>query len=106
MHRPAWSFNNSSSRFCLTLLGIALVGGAPDAGARVTTLTINDRQSAFSGANFGLVGTYEVITGTFTDEVDPDDPHNAVIVDLDHGPKNANGTVSFTADFQLSNRQT
>ena len=101
MHRLPWSFNNSSSRFCLALLGIALVGGAPDAGARVTTLTINDRQSAFSGANFGLVGTYEVITGTFTDEVDPDDPHNAIIVDLDHGPKNANGTVSFTADFQI-----
>ena len=101
MHRPACSFNNSSSRICLALLGIALVGGAPDAGARVTTLTINDRQSAFSGANFGLVGTYEVITGTFTDEVDPDDPHKAVIVDLDHGPKNANGTVSFTADFQI-----
>jgi hypothetical protein len=37
----------------------------------------------------------------FTDEVDPDDPHNAVIVDIEHGPKNANGAVSFTADFQI-----
>jgi hypothetical protein len=48
----------------------------PDAGARVTTLTITSAQSAFGGARFGSVGTYEVITGTFTDEVDPVDPHN------------------------------
>ena len=46
-------------------------------------------------------GPYEVITGTFTSEVDPDDPHNAVIVDIEYGPKNTNGTVSFTADFQI-----
>jgi hypothetical protein len=101
MHRPESPFSRSSSRFCLALLGIALLSSGPVANARVTTLTINDRQSAFNGANFGSVGTYEVITGTFTDEVDPDDPHNAVIVDIDRGPKNANGTVSFTADFQI-----
>jgi hypothetical protein len=101
MHRSTWPFSKSSNRFCLALLGISFLGGAPNAGARVTSLTINDRQSAFSGANFGSVGTYEVITGTFTDEVDPDDPHNAVIVDIANGPKNANGTVSFTADFQI-----
>jgi Alpha/beta hydrolase domain len=105
MHRPTWPFNKSSSRFCLALLGIAFVGGAPGAGARVTTLTIDNTQPAFvvagMPASFGSVGTYEVITGTFTDEVDPDDPHNAVIVDIDNGPKNANGTVSFTADFQI-----
>ncbi|MBV9373531.1 MAG: hypothetical protein JO320_00440, partial [Alphaproteobacteria bacterium] len=40
-------------------------------------------------------------TGTFTDEVDPGDPHNAVIVDIEHGPQNPNGAVSFTADFQI-----
>jgi hypothetical protein len=73
----------------------------PGASARVTTLTINNTQPAFGGASFGSVGTYEVIIGTFTDEVNPSDPHNAVIVDIEHGPKNANGTLSFTADFQI-----
>jgi len=47
------------------------------------------------------VGTYEVITGTFTDEIDPSDPQNAVIVDIEHGPRSPNGTVSFSADFQI-----
>src|SRR5260370_40208358 len=78
---------------------IALCIAASGASARVTTLSINNPQPAFGGASFGAVGTYEVITGTFTDEVDPDDPHNAVIVDIEHGPENANGTFSFTAEF-------
>ena len=86
---------------CVTLIGIGLLSSASPAIARVTTITINNTQSAFGGASFGSVGSYEVITGTFTDEVDPNDPHNAVIVDIEHGPKNANGTVSFTADFQI-----
>ena len=80
---------------------IAVCVAASGASARVTTLTINDTQSAFGGASFGSVGTYEVITGTFTDEVDPNDPHNAVITDIGLGPKNPNATVSFTADFQI-----
>jgi hypothetical protein len=56
---------------------------------------------AFSGAAFGTVGTYEVITGTFTGKVDPDDPHNSVIVDIENGPRNPDGTVSYSADFQV-----
>jgi hypothetical protein len=91
----------SSSGFWLALAGIAFLGSASVANARVTTLSIADVQPAFGGASFGSAGTYEVITGTFIDEVDPDDPHNAVIVDIDLGQKNANGTVSFSADFQI-----
>jgi hypothetical protein len=79
---------------------IAVCVTASGANARVTTLTINNTQSAFSGASFGSVGTYELITGTFTDDVDPNDPHNSVITDIEHGPKNPNGTVSFTADWR------
>jgi hypothetical protein len=94
-------FLSGLKKICVGLGGIALVGLGPGANAPVTTITINNTQSAFGGASFGSVGTYEVITGTFTDEVDPDDPHNAVIVDIEHGPKNANGTVGFTADFQI-----
>ena len=58
-----------SFRYCLVLAGIAVIGVVPGASARVTTLTVNDSQPAFSGATFGSVGTYEVITGTFTDEI-------------------------------------
>jgi alpha/beta hydrolase family protein len=101
MHRSVSLYDISWSRLWLRLVGIALLSSVSVANARVTTLTINNTQPAFGGASFGSVGTYEVMTGTFTDEVDRDDPHNAVIVDIEHGPKNANGTVSFTADFQI-----
>ncbi len=86
-------------RLASVLVAVCVAGSG--ASARVTTLTINDTQPAFGGAGFGSVGTYEVITGTFTDEVDPHDPHNSVITDIERGPKNSNGTVSFTADFQI-----
>ena len=61
---------------CLVGALIALCCAASGATARVTTLTIANTQPAFGGTSFGSVGTYEVITGTFTDEVDPVDPHN------------------------------
>jgi hypothetical protein len=52
------------------VLGITLAANIAD--ARVTQLNITSVASAFGGASFGSAGTYEVITGTFTDEVDPD----------------------------------
>src|SRR6266404_3635698 len=85
----------------LAAVGTAVLGSAPVVNARVTQINITSAAPAFGGASFGSVGSYEVITGTFTDEVDPDDPHNAVIVDIGLGPKNADGTVSFSADFQI-----
>ncbi len=50
---------------------------------------------------FGSAGAYEKITGTFTGEVDPKDPHNAIIQDLSLAPLNANGKVEYTSDFVL-----
>jgi hypothetical protein len=44
------------------------------------------------------VGAYEVITGTFVGKVDPDDPHNFVIVDIENAPRNPDGTVCYSAD--------
>jgi len=55
----------------------------------------------FNGASFGSVGQYELIQGTITGEVDPDNPRNAVIVDLEHAPRNARGKVTYSSDFQI-----
>jgi Alpha/beta hydrolase domain len=88
---------------CLALAGIALLGLAPAAKARVTQINITAVESpTFGGASFGFVGTYERIEGTVTGEVDPKNPLNAVIVDIGLAtPRNANGTVGYTADFQI-----
>ena len=64
MDRKFLRDSSNSIRCCLLFAGIALLGATTAASARVTTLTINDTQSAFGGASFGSAGTYEVITGT------------------------------------------
>jgi hypothetical protein len=42
-----------------------------------------------------------MINGTIKGEVDPNDPLNAVIVDIGLAPRNAHGMVEYTTDFQL-----
>jgi hypothetical protein len=72
---------------------VLLVVAAPAHG-EVTRLDIKSRSGVpFSG--------YEKIVGRVFFEVDPANPHNAVIVDLDKAPKNAAGRVEFSADFYI-----
>jgi hypothetical protein len=82
-----------------SLLAIAVA--LPAAQARVTQVVVTATQPAFGGASFGDVGPYERISGQIIGEVDPKDPHNAVIVDLGLAPVNANGMVAYSTDFQL-----
>lgn len=71
-----------------------------DAG--VTHINITKVESpTFGGASFGSVGQYELIQGTIIGEVDPSNPQNAVIVDLQNAPRNADGMVSYSVDFQI-----
>ena len=50
-------------------------------------------QPALQGRVFGDSGTVEKITARATIAIDPADPHNAVVVDLDRAPRNVNGKV-------------
>src|SRR5260370_27728350 len=87
--------------FGAALIGILAI--APTANARVTQINITTVESpTFAGASFGSVGQYERIEGTITGTVDPRNPPDAVIADIDlASPKNADGTVSYSADFQI-----
>ena len=44
---------------------------------------------------------YEKVAGTIHFAIDPKNPHNAVIVDLDKAPPNAAGLVEFSADLYV-----
>src|SRR6267154_1531495 len=79
----------------------ALLVAAPVAEARVTHITISSTTSAFNGRVFGDVGAYEQVRGTAAGELDPLDPRNAVITDINLAPRNANGKVAYTATFTL-----
>jgi len=47
------------------------------------------------------VGAYERVAGVARGELDPADPHNAGIVNLDKAPRNARGQVEYETDFYL-----
>jgi hypothetical protein len=53
------------------------------------------------GTQFGATGEYERLDGTAYFEVDPKDPLNAIIVNIDKAPRNARGMVEFSAPFSI-----
>jgi hypothetical protein len=89
----------------VSLLALSAAGvlvAAPAADARVTKIQITSKQSpTFGGYAFEGVGPYEKIVGKAFGELDPKDPKNAVIVDIELAPKNANGKVEYAFDFYI-----
>ena len=72
------------------------------AQARLTRLTIETRQSAQPPPSGSPALAFETLTGHFYGELDPKDPHNAIITDLPFAPRNARGMVEYSATFALS----
>jgi hypothetical protein len=79
------------------------------AEARITGVTWTESRSqapsvfpsneyAFGGLSFGAVGQYEKLRGTATGELDPNDPRNKVIADIQLAPRNGAGMVTYTMD--------
>src|SRR6202023_2550643 len=85
----------------LTLAAAAMLATGA-AQARVTRIDIATQVSpAFKGASFGSAGPYETLAGRAFGELDPNDPHNAIIQDIKLAPRNERGMVEYTASFQL-----
>ena len=86
--------------FALVVLG-SLLGAlaAPPADARVVRIEVERTTPYAGGKEFGDAGRFERLDGTVYMEVDPDDPLNAVIVNLDRAPRNDRGLVEFSAPF-------
>jgi alpha/beta hydrolase family protein len=69
--------------------------------ARLTRLAITQSVPLAAGVSWGNTGPYEKLTGVAYFEVDPNDPLNAVIVDLDKAPRNASGMVEFSTQVMI-----
>src|SRR5579863_422974 len=67
----------------------------------VTQMEIRSRTLFAEGRAFGAVGPYERIDGVLHLAVDPADPANQRIVDLDRAERAADGRVTFAADVCL-----
>jgi hypothetical protein len=89
-------------RASLLAAGAMLAAFASGAQARVTRIVIETKSSpAFEGASYGSAGPYETLAGRAFGELDPNDPHDAIIQDIRLAPRNARGMVEYTASFQL-----
>lgn len=74
---------------------------ATTASADVVGVTITARSPVADGRMFGTPGTYEQLTGRIEFALDPADPHNRGIVDLEYAPRDAQGRVHFTSDLYV-----
>jgi len=85
----------------MLLAGCAALLLAAAAQAKVIHITVTSKVPAFKGQSFGKTGTYELVRGTATGEIDPSDRRNSVITDIQFAPRNANGKVSYTTTFSI-----
>ena len=79
--------------------GLLCALAAQPADARVVRIEVERTTPYAGGRAFGDAGPFERLDGVAHMEVDPDDPRNAVIVNLDRAPRNARGLVEFSAPF-------
>ena len=88
----------------LLALAVAAIFAAPLAEARITRIVIDPALSqspTFEGRSFGEAGAYEKLRGRAYGEVDPRDPENAVITDIELAPRNARGMVEYSMDIYI-----
>src|SRR6202165_5292336 len=86
---------------CVLVAGCAFCAAVP-VHARVKKIQIISKESpAFGGYSWPGVGQYEKIVGKAFGELDPNDPKNAIIVDLQLAPRNAGGKVEYSFDFYI-----
>src|SRR5262245_55012190 len=92
------------------LAAAVMLALAPPAMARVVSVQMNPPTVAFGGFSWPGVGQYVKITGVAYAEVDPADPKNALIVDINlaeaqAGPntpgKTASGKVAYLLNFYI-----
>lgn len=86
----------------LLALASAVLGWTSLGAAQITRIEITRVQSpTFEGMAFGDVGQYEKLVGRAFGEVDPADPRNAVIADIDLAPRNERGIVEYSTDVYI-----
>ncbi|MEK7833598.1 MAG: hypothetical protein AAB401_21095, partial [Acidobacteriota bacterium] len=87
---------------CMLIAATVMLVCSISAEARVTRIVIEQKQSPIGGGKvFENAGQYEMLTGKAFGELDPKDPHNAIITDIQFAPRNARGMVEYVATFMM-----
>src|SRR5713226_5420540 len=69
--------------------------------AAVTRIELVERTDVLDQTTFGLAGPYERIVAKAYFAVDPKNPVNRIIADIDLAPRNEHGQVEFSADLYI-----
>jgi multisubunit Na+/H+ antiporter MnhE subunit len=80
---------------------VLVLGLATQAQARVTQLVLDPPTFPYGTTSFGTTGPYEQVDGTAYGEVDPLNPLNALIQDIELAPRNARGMVEYTTKVSI-----
>ena len=89
-------------RLALFVFVICVFATNSPARAQVTRIEFTRVESpTFEGRVFGDVGQYEKLVGIVFGEVDPTDPRNALITDIDFAPRNDHGLVEYATDIYI-----
>ena len=75
--------------------------GSTATHGQIVDFTVTSIEPAFEGKSFGKSGKYIRIEGVATGQLDPADPLNTVIVDLDKAPADKNGFVEYKVDVVI-----
>ena len=83
------------------ILSLAALGAAATASAEVVRVEVESRADVAGGKAWGLAGPYERLAGMIHFEVDPANPANRIVTDIDFAPRNGRGRVEFRSNFFL-----
>jgi Alpha/beta hydrolase domain len=78
---------------------VALTTTVQPSEARLVKFIVQSQKPYLNGADWGNVGPYEILQGTAYFEVDPRDPRDSLIVDIEKAPRNAHQMVEFSTPF-------
>ncbi|MFQ5537260.1 MAG: alpha/beta hydrolase domain-containing protein [Gemmatimonadota bacterium] len=81
--------------------GVLLLAGAVALSAEVVRVEVDRREVVLNGRSFGAAGAYEKLVGRIFFALDPLNPANRAIVDLDLAPRNGDGRVEAWAEFMV-----
>src|SRR5438874_823431 len=89
------------ARFIKVAMALAVAGAltAPQANARVTRIVIDQTVDLTNPTT--STNPYQQLTGRAFGELDPNDPHNVLITDIQLAPRNARGNVEYVASFRI-----
>ena len=81
--------------FMLCFLAVSI------ATAGIVGIDIVHSGDVANGKAYGLAGPYEALAGKIDYAIDPNNPANDIITDIDKAATNSDGMVEFSADFYL-----